>query len=206
MSIRVKDRLKHILNETDYLASVAKRIESIKELAANEDLKRAVRASIEVIGEAVKTLPPEVKQLSLQVEWVKIARMRDNLVHRYHDINYEIVWLVIQSKAPTLGQEVQKILTLLNREEYCNYRSKLPNIEVNSSSCFRTIEEQTEIDIAIAKLILQKYPTKFRNVATSQIKDVVGESDRARELKQIFGKEIADNYISQTITNSIKAI
>ena len=206
MSIKVKDRLKHILNETDYLASVAKRIGSIEELAANEDLKRAVRASIEVIGEAVKTLPIEIKQLSSQIEWVKIARMRDNLVHRYHDINYEIVWLVIQSKAPMLKQEVRRILTLLNREDYYNYHSKISHLEINSLSNFPLGEKQTESDIAIAKLILQEYPTKFRNVAISQIKDIVGESNRARELKQIFSKEIADNYISQIIANSIKGM
>lgn len=201
MSIKIKDRLKHILAERDYLADVAKRVSSIEELAANEDLKRAVRASIEVIGEAVKTLPLETKQLSSRIEWKKIARMPDNLVHRYHDINYEIVWLVIQSSAPVLGEEVYKILTSLNREEYNNYRSKLVNSKLNSSNYFHSVEKQKEIDLAVAKIIFQEYPTKFKNVAISQVQDIVSESDQARELKQTLGKVASDNYIKQIIAD-----
>ena len=199
MSIKAKDRLKHILIETEYLADVAKRISSIEELAANEDLKRSVRASIEVIGEAVKTLPAEIKQLSPQLEWNKIARMRDNLVHRYHDVNYEIVWLVIQKKAPILGQEVTKILNQLNWSEYYEYRAKIADVTVDSESYFHRIGQQTKIDLAIAKTILKEYPAKFRNVAISQIKDIIGAGERARELKDISGSITPSDYVNQII-------
>lgn len=126
--------------------------------------------------------------------------MRDNLVHRYHDINYEIVWLVIQSSALILGEEVYKILTSLNREEYENYCCQINHRESNFLNGLESIEKQKKIDLEIARTILQEYPTKFKNVAVEQIKDIVGESDRARELKKTLGKVASDNYIQQIIS------
>ncbi|MGL6339137.1 MAG: hypothetical protein ACRC80_08360 [Waterburya sp.] len=51
MSISSINRLVHILEETEYLISASKRLQTQKELENNEDLKRSVVRSIEVIGE-----------------------------------------------------------------------------------------------------------------------------------------------------------
>ncbi len=75
-------------------------------------LKRidAVIRNLEVIGEAVKQVPDSVREKYPSVEWRKIAGLRDILIHKYFDVNLEIVWGVVQSNIPILKAEIQQIL------------------------------------------------------------------------------------------------
>lgn len=70
----------------------------------------AVVRNLEVIGEAVKQLPTEVRSRAPAVEWQKIAGLRDILIHQYFGIDIEIVWDVVQTKLPDLGAAVRSIL------------------------------------------------------------------------------------------------
>lgn len=199
MSIETRERLKHILDETKYLANLSKRLKDPDDLASNEDLKRSAERSIEIIGEAVKTLPENIRKRSPNTEWKEIARMRDNLIHRYHNIDYSIVWQVIKKSAPLLNKEVTQIFNQLNKEEYDLYRGKIEIKEVDDSSYFLKIERQKKIDITIAKKILKEYPTKFRKVALARIKDVISAGERATELKDNTETTTPTQYISEII-------
>ena len=61
-------------------------------------LKRACVRSLEVIGEAVKNLPEDFKDEYPELEWKKIAGIRDKLIHHYFGVDWDIVWDVIQNK------------------------------------------------------------------------------------------------------------
>ncbi|GGB63405.1 hypothetical protein GCM10011409_45580 [Lentibacillus populi] len=63
-----------------------------------------------VIGEATKNIPVEIRKMNPQVEWRKMAGMRDMMIHGYFSINYRIVWDVVQNKIPTLRQQVEQLL------------------------------------------------------------------------------------------------
>ena len=70
----------------------------------------AVIRNLEVIGEAVKQVPDSVREKYPSVAWRKIAGLRDILIHKYFDVNLEIVWGVVQSNIPILKTEIQQIL------------------------------------------------------------------------------------------------
>jgi uncharacterized protein with HEPN domain len=63
------------------------------------DLKTvdAVVRNLEIIGEATKNVPPEVRAKAVVVPWSKIAGMRDILIHAYFGIDVEIIWDLIQN-------------------------------------------------------------------------------------------------------------
>jgi uncharacterized protein with HEPN domain len=70
----------------------------------------AVVRNLEVIGEAVKKLPENLRAKHSAVEWKKIAGLRDILIHEYFGLDAEIVWDIVQNKVPALDREVRMML------------------------------------------------------------------------------------------------
>lgn len=62
----------------------------------------AVLWNIEVIGEAAKNLPDDVRARMPGIEWKKVAGMRDWISHVYYRVDDDIVWDVIEHKIPEL--------------------------------------------------------------------------------------------------------
>ena len=81
-----------------------------KEFLADELLFDAVVRNIEVIGEAIRNIPPEMKQRYPEVEWRRINSMRNILVHDYFGINWLVIWNVITTKLPDLKHHISAIL------------------------------------------------------------------------------------------------
>jgi uncharacterized protein with HEPN domain len=109
MSLSPLEYLQHILDETDYLINKAQGL-SHAQFIQDETLKRAFVRSIEVIGEAVKKVPDDLRQKYPLIEWRALAGMRDRLIHGYFGVDYDIVWDVVVNKIPQLRQGVEAIL------------------------------------------------------------------------------------------------
>ena len=67
--------------------------------------------NLEVIGEAVKKLPEDLRAQYPSLEWKKMAGLRDILIHEYFGLDSEIVWDIVKNKVPTLNQAVRAMLT-----------------------------------------------------------------------------------------------
>jgi uncharacterized protein with HEPN domain len=116
MPLSPLEYLHHILDEAEYLLSQREGLS--KELFLRDDtLKRAFVRSLEIIGEASKKVPSEMKQRYSRVDWRAVAGMRDRLIHDYLGVDYEIVWDVVENKIPVLRREIGEILRKKNAPE-----------------------------------------------------------------------------------------
>ncbi len=109
MLCSVREYLHHILDETHYLLDQAVNLDKDTFLQ-DETRKLAYVRSLEIIGEAAKHIPDDVRQRYSAIEWRSIAGMRDRLIHGYFGVDYDIVWDVLQNKVPELQQQVAAML------------------------------------------------------------------------------------------------
>ena len=63
-----------------------------------------------IIGEAVKRLDTELIEAAPEVMWSDYAGFRDVLIHRYHDVLLEQVWLFSQEDLPPLKAAITAML------------------------------------------------------------------------------------------------
>jgi len=101
--------LRHIVEESNFLMKEAENM-GFEEFMKNEILKRACSRSLEIVGEAVKNLPADFKKRYREIEWKKIAGLRDKMIHGYFGVNWDIVWDVIKNQIPKLKEQVEDIL------------------------------------------------------------------------------------------------
>jgi uncharacterized protein with HEPN domain len=70
----------------------------------------AVVRNLEIIGEAAKNVPEDIRLRYPGIEWRKIAGLRDVIAHEYFGIDNDILWDIIQNKIHSLQEEVRRIL------------------------------------------------------------------------------------------------
>ena len=80
------------------------------EVMQNELIVDAILRNLMVIGEAAKKLPNEWKQRYGDIEWRKIAGLRDVIAHEYFQLDEEILWDVVSNKLPELENVVSRML------------------------------------------------------------------------------------------------
>jgi uncharacterized protein with HEPN domain len=101
--------LQHILDETEYLMGQTQGLTQ-EQFMRDATLKRAFVRSIEIIGEATKQIPDDLRQKYGHLEWRAMAGMRDRLIHGYFGVDYDIVWDVAIHKVPALHQTIKQII------------------------------------------------------------------------------------------------
>lgn len=104
--------LRHILDECNYIQDTITPEITLDHFLENETLKRAIVRSLEIIGEATKKIPDDIKYKWKELEWKSMAGMRDKLIHDYFGINYSIVWDVIKNKIPNLTKQIEKVIKI----------------------------------------------------------------------------------------------
>ena len=82
------------------------------ETAFAGDLKTqdAVIRNLEVIGEAARSIPDDLKAGTPEIEWRKIVGLRNILTHEYFGISIPIIWDVIQTKLAPLETTCRHLL------------------------------------------------------------------------------------------------
>lgn len=109
----MKDDSVYLLHIRDAIARiVAYTVDGQERFDSDTMVQDAVLRNLEIIGEAVKRLSPELKESHLNIPWKRIAGLRDVLIHNYFGVRLDNVWQVVIEHVPALRHEVETLLTL----------------------------------------------------------------------------------------------
>src|SRR5215208_8323030 len=70
----------------------------------------AVIRAFEIIGEAARQIPENVRQSNPEIQWREIAAMRNKLTHEYFGVNTKVIWRKVHEDLPVIIPLLKKIL------------------------------------------------------------------------------------------------
>jgi uncharacterized protein with HEPN domain len=76
----------------------------------DEKTSYAVVRALEIIGEAARKIPEDVRANIPELQWREIVAMRNKLTHEYFGVNMKVVWRTVREDLPPLIQILQKVV------------------------------------------------------------------------------------------------
>ena len=114
--------MKNQRDYTDYLNDIYESINkgiafiegmSFEDFSKDEKTQFAMIRVIEIIGEASKKIPTDIKNQSKEIPWREIGGMRDLLIHDYFGVNIQVVWETAKKDLPELKDKIYKLVQRL---------------------------------------------------------------------------------------------
>jgi len=105
----IGDYIEDIISAMDKAMDFVKNM-SYEEFIRDDKTAYAVVRAIEIIGEAVKNIPGNVRNNYPEIPWKDMAGMRNKVIHEYFGVKLNIVWRTVKEEIPPLKPLFEKIL------------------------------------------------------------------------------------------------
>jgi len=105
VTLYIRDILQSMQDAIEFIQGM-----SYDQFAADKKTFNAVVRSVEIIGEAAKNVPDDIRGKYPEVPWKEMSGMRDKVIHFYFGVNREAVWLVAKERIPAIKPFIEKIL------------------------------------------------------------------------------------------------
>ena len=114
MKREIVDYIEDIISAMDKAMDFVKNM-SYEEFTRDDKTVYAVVRAIEIIGEAVKNIPGNVRKKYPEIPWKDMAGMRNKVIHEYFGVKLNIVWRTVKEEIPPLKPLFEKILKELEK-------------------------------------------------------------------------------------------
>ena len=109
--IYLKDIQKNIELSEKFISDI-----SYEDLAKDEKTQYALIRSIEIIGEASKKIPEEIRDKARDIPFKEMSGMRDKLIHFYFGVNLSLVWETVKEEIPAIKEPLNKLIEEITKQ------------------------------------------------------------------------------------------
>lgn len=81
------------------------------EFIADRRTYDATLRNLELIGEAARNIPEQIRAAHPQIPWRMIIATRNRLIHAYLGIDDDTVWSIVQDELPVLLRTLEAIVS-----------------------------------------------------------------------------------------------
>lgn len=103
-------RLEDMLEAAEKVARYTHEMSDLEAFASNEIIVDAVIRNVQIIGEAARHIPDEIRTRYPDLDWAGMTGMRNILVHQYGAVRLDLVWGVVQTRIAPLRSRLSEIL------------------------------------------------------------------------------------------------
>ena len=105
ITLYIKDILQNMLEAEEFIEGM-----SYEQFISDKRTLNAVLRSLEVIGEAAKNIPDEIRVKYPDIPWKEMAGMRDKVIHLYFGVDKEVIWFVVKDRVPAIRPLIERTL------------------------------------------------------------------------------------------------
>ncbi|MBI4218442.1 MAG: DUF86 domain-containing protein [Elusimicrobia bacterium] len=102
-------RLHHMLDAAEKARAITQGCQR-KDLDSNETLALALVRLVEIIGEAANGISSDFKESYTEIPWKQMIGARNHLIHGYFDVDYDVIWQIVQTDLPSLIKNLKELL------------------------------------------------------------------------------------------------
>lgn len=111
MSRDERERLRDVKDAITAINTHLERADDTTREANDQLLHDALLFQFVVIGEAVKNLSPQTRELAPEIPWTDIAGLRDLIAHEYFRIDTDRILEIVDRDLPPLEQAIDRLLS-----------------------------------------------------------------------------------------------
>lgn len=112
---RILQFLNDILSSFEKIEKYTEKI-TYKEFISDDKTVDAVLRNLEIIGEASRNIPEEVKKKFSEIPWKRMIGLRNVISHIYFKVDLEVIWQIITKNVPETKEMIIKLLDKYNEE------------------------------------------------------------------------------------------
>ena len=112
---RDDSRVRHMLNAMERIVALCRGLTSAQ-LRMHEDKTEVILFNLMVLGEAANNISREFAAKNLEVDWRGLAGVRHKIVHDYADIDFDVIWDILQNDIPDQYEKVKEVASTLPPE------------------------------------------------------------------------------------------
>ncbi len=109
MKREYEDYLRDMLENAEKALSFVQGMD-YDDFCSDEKAVYAVIRALEIIGEAARQIPDDIRQANPEIQWREIAAMRNKLTHEYFGVNTKVIWRTVQEDLPIIIPHIKRIL------------------------------------------------------------------------------------------------